>query len=131
MTTTSNTTTRTASGTATPSAAASVRPVLAPAVAIYEDPDGYTLEAEMPGVSKDGVQITVEHGELVLGGTRSAGSLGACLHAETGRPDYRRVFDLDPAVDTSQITARLDQGLLTLRLPKAPDQKPRRICVGD
>jgi len=102
-----------------------------PAVAIHEDADGYTLEAEMPGVTKDGVHVTVENGELVFTGAKAPRPAGTCLHGEISRADYRRVFDLDPAVETGRISARMDQGVLVLRLPKAQDKKPRRIAVGD
>lgn len=104
---------------------------IAPAVSIYEDAEGYTLEAEMPGVSKEGVQITVDNGELVFTGTKAPRPQGARIHGETTRADYRRVFDLDPAVETDRIAARIDQGVLILSLPKAQDKKPRRIHVAD
>ena len=103
----------------------------APAVSISEDAEGYTLEAEMPGVSKEGVQITVKNGELVFTGSKVTPTSGRRLHAETSRADYSRVFDLDPAVDTDKITAHMEQGMLTLRLPKAHDKKPRQITVTD
>ncbi len=102
-----------------------------PAVAIYEDADGYTIEAEMPGVTKDGVHVTVENGELAFTGTKAPRPTGQCLYGEVAHADYRRVFDLDPSVDTNNITARMDQGVLVLRLPKAQDKKPRRISVSD
>jgi HSP20 family protein len=102
-----------------------------PAVSICEDDDGYTIEAEMPGVPKEGVHVTVENGELVFTGTKAPRAAGTRIHRETVRADYRRVFDLDPAVDTDHITARMHQGVLVLRLPKAQDKKPRRISVGD
>ncbi len=101
-----------------------------PAVDIHEDHDGYTIEAEMPGVGKDGVTVTVENGELVFSGTRSRTTEpGSKIYAETGPADYRRAFDLDPSIDASRITARMDQGVLTLHLPKSADQKPRRIEI--
>ena len=102
-----------------------------PAVSIHEDADGYTIEAEMPGVGRDGVHVTVADGELVLTGAKEPRAAGTRLHGEADRADYRRVFDLDPAVDADRIAARLDQGVLVLRLPKAQDKKPRRITVGD
>lgn len=102
-----------------------------PAVSIGEDADGYTIEAEMPGVPKEGVMVTVENGELVFTGTKGPRPAGTRVYGEIVRADYRRVFDLDPAVDTGQITARMRQGVLVLRLPKAQDKKPRRISVGD
>lgn len=102
---------------------------ITPAVAIFEDADGYTIEAELPGVTKDGVHVTVENGELTFTGSRHARPSGDCLYGEIVHADYRRVFDLDPAVDSTKITATMDQGLLVLHLPKAQDKKPRRISV--
>ena len=102
-----------------------------PAVAIYEDADGYTIEAEMPGVTKEGVHVTVENGELAFTGTKAPRPAGQCLYGEVAHADYRRAFDLDPSVDTDHISARMDQGVLVLRLPKAQDKKPRRISVSD
>ena len=102
-----------------------------PAVAIYEDADGYTIEAELPGVTKDGVHVSVENGELAFTGTKRARPAGTVIYGEVTHADYRRVFDLDPAVDAAKITARMDQGLLTLRLPKAQEKKPRTIRVTD
>lgn len=102
-----------------------------PAVSIYEDADGYTLEAEMPGVTKDGVRVSVENGELVFSGSKTSHSSGSRIYGERNNADYRRVFDLDPSIDTDKITARMEQGILALRLPKAQDKKPRRISVAD
>lgn len=102
-----------------------------PAVAIYEDTDGYTIEAEMPGVAKDGVHVTLENGELTFIGRKAPRPAGTRLYGEVAEADYRRVFDLDPSVDTERVTARMEQGVLVLRLPKAQDKKPRRITVSD
>jgi len=102
-----------------------------PAVAIYEDADGYTIEAELPGVAKDGVHITVENGELTFTGAKRSRPAGTRIYGELAHADYLRVFDLDPAVDTAKISAKMEQGLLTLRLPKAQDKKPRTIAVTD
>lgn len=104
---------------------------ITPAVAIYEDTDGYTIEAELPGVGKDDVHVTVENGELTFTGAKRTRPPGTRLYGEVAYADYRRVFDLDPAVDTAKISAKMDQGLLLLRLPKAQDKKPRTISVTD
>ena len=45
--------------------------------------------------------------------------------------DYRRVFELDPAIDSSKISAKMEQGVLTLTLPKSERIKPRKITVSD
>lgn len=102
-----------------------------PLVDLHQDADGYTLEVEMPGVNKQGVEITVEDGKLVLGGHRpAAGECGRAVHRERKAGEYRRVFDLDPSIDATKISARIDQGLLTVHLPKAEAVKPRKISVG-
>jgi HSP20 family protein len=101
-----------------------------PAANILETAEGYVLEAEMPGVGKDGIEVTVENGELIIVGRRAdKETQGTALYRESRPLDYRRVFDLDPAIDTTKITAKIDQGVLTLTLPKAEEVKPRRIQV--
>ena len=103
-----------------------------PVANILETTDGYLLEAEMPGVAKDGIEVTVENGELVILGRRADRTLpGTALYRESRALDYRRVFDLDPAIDTGKITAKMEQGVLSLTLPKAEEVKPRRIEVTD
>jgi HSP20 family protein len=101
-----------------------------PPANILESKDGYVLEAEMPGVSKDGLEVTVENGELTILGHRAAtASNGREVYRESRRLDYRRSFELDPSIDTAKIVAKIDQGLLTLQLPKAEAVKPRKITV--
>ncbi|HEY1173815.1 MAG TPA: Hsp20/alpha crystallin family protein [Verrucomicrobiae bacterium] len=103
---------------------------LTPRVNIHEEKDGYVLHAEMPGVAKDGLEILLEDNELTIIGHRKAVSgVGEPLYRESTGRDYRRVFELDPVVDTNRIVAKIDQGLLTLELPKAEKVKPRRIQV--
>lgn len=101
-----------------------------PEVNIFETKDGYVIEAEMPGVGKTGLEITLEGTELTLVGHRHTETLpGNALFRESSSADFRRVFELDPAIDTSKIAARMDQGILTLTLPKSEEVKPRRITV--
>ena len=105
---------------------------IAPPVNIFETKDGYVLEAEMPGVNKEGLEITLEGNEVTILGRRSTESFsGESLFLECGRADYRRVFELDPAIDTAKVAARMEQGILTLTLPKSEHVKPRKITVGD
>ena len=111
--------------------AAPGRAYVAPEVNIYETKDGYVLEAEMPGVSKQGLEIMLEANEITLVGHRQKEAVtGEPLFRERALADYRRVFALDPAIDTAKIAARMDQGVLTLTLPKSERVKPRRIMVG-
>jgi HSP20 family protein len=104
----------------------------APPVDIYETRDAYVLVAEMPGVRKDGLEITVEGSTLTMLGRRAQELLeAAALHRESKGADYRRVFKLDPMIDSGKIRARVDQGVVTVELPKAEQVKPRKIKVGD
>jgi HSP20 family protein len=101
-----------------------------PPVDVESTEEGYVLRAEMPGVDKAGLEITVENGELtILGHRREVQFPGEPVYREIRHNDYRRVYELDPAIDTARVSARIDQGLLTLTLPKAERVKPRRISV--
>jgi HSP20 family protein len=101
-----------------------------PLVNIRVTEDGYELMAEMPGVSKEGVEITVENGQLTLVGHRRPVQVsGRRIYRERREHDLRRVYELDPSLDASRVSAKIDQGVLTVRLPKAESVKPRRIAV--
>lgn len=103
---------------------------LTPFANILETKDGYILEAEMPGVNKDGLEVTVENGELTIAGHRAAVETpGRQIYRESRAFDYRRTFELDPSIDAAKITAKIDQGVLTLHLPKTEAVKPRKIEV--
>ena len=110
----------------------SERPYLAPDVNIFETKDSYVLEAEMPGVNKDGLEITLEDNVLTLVGRRQDDkATGELIYRESKPADFRRVFELDPAIATQNITAKIEQGILTLHLPKTEKVKPRQITVSD
>ena len=92
--------------------------------------EGYTIHAEMPGVDKSGLELTVDNGELTIVGHRQVVEFsGEPVYREIRQTDFRRVYELDPAIDTTLIAARIDQGVLTLTLPKAESVKPRKITV--
>ncbi len=108
------------------------QPVVAPPVNIIETENGYTLEAEIPGVGKDGVEITVEDDQLtILGRRQKTDPKARVLYRESADTDYRRVFELDPAVDTAKITANVEQGILTVQLPFSERVKPRKITIAE
>jgi HSP20 family protein len=109
---------------------ASRQEFVSPAVNIFETKEGYVLEAEMPGVNKQGLEITLEGTEITLSGRRQVEPLtGNTLFQESRGGDFQRVFELDPAIDTTKIVAKMDQGILTLTLPKSERVKPRKIAV--
>lgn len=92
--------------------------------------DAYTIYAEMPGVDKSTLEIVVDKGELtIVGRRRIEPPAGEPVYLEIRQADFRRVYELDPAVDATKITAHIDQGVLTLTLPKAESVKPRKITV--
>lgn len=103
---------------------------ITPVASVNETPDGYTLELEMPGVSKDGLEISVENNELSIVGRRNPSvPEGTLVHRESRPQNYRRSFEIDPSIDSAKIAARVSQGVVTLTLPKAEEVKPRKIAV--
>jgi HSP20 family protein len=103
---------------------------ISPTVDIIDTKDGYVVQAEMPGVNKDGLEITLEGTEMAITGHRSKEtSPGEPVFHERRSADYRRVFELDPVIDTTKVSAKIDQGVLTLTLPKSERVKPRKIVV--
>jgi len=105
---------------------------VAPGVDIFETNEGYLLEAEMPGVNKQGLEITLEGTEITITGRRvSLVPAGVALIHERRPMDYRRTFELDPAIDNGRISAKMNQGVLTLTLPKSERAKPEKIAVTD
>ena len=103
---------------------------ITPSASVTEIADGYMLEIEMPGVKKDGLEISVENTELTVIGRRSLPPMeGTLIHRESRPENFRRVFEIDPSIDAGKISAKIDQGLVTLILPKAEHVKPRKITV--
>jgi len=105
---------------------------ITPDVNIYENADDYVLEAELPGVNREGLDITVDANELTIVGHRATAEVpGDALYRESVVADYRRAFELDPAIDTAKISAHIEQGVVTVQLPKSERVKPRKITVSD
>ena len=103
-----------------------------PGVDIFETNEGYVLEAEMPGVNKNGLEITLEGTEITITGRRAEVlPSGMALIRERRPVDFRRTFELDPAIDSGRISAKMNQGVLTLTLPKSARAKPQKIAVTD
>ena len=91
-----------------------------PSATVLENADGYTLEVEMPGVSKENLEMWVENNELTIVGRRSLPAVVGTLHHRESRPEnFRRTFEIDPSIDAEKISAKIDQGVVTLTLPKA------------
>jgi HSP20 family molecular chaperone IbpA len=104
---------------------------LTPPVDVVEDAGGITLYADLPGVSRENLNLHVEAETLTIeaesnltvpDGLKSS-------HTEVGLGRFRRVFTLSKELDTEKVSAELAQGVLKLRIPKAEHAKPRRINV--
>jgi HSP20 family molecular chaperone IbpA len=100
-------------------------------VDIFEDAQGITLYADLPGVNVDGLDVHIEGDTLLLSGTSNlALPQGAQpVYGEQRSLAFRRRFSLSGDLDASNIDARLVNGVLTVRIPKTPAAQPRRIEV--
>jgi HSP20 family protein len=103
---------------------------LAPEVNIFETPEAFVIEAEMPGVSKENLEITLDGADLTVTGRRpAAANSGETVWRERSAGDFQGTFELDPVIDTTRIVARINQGVLTVTLPKHERAKPQTIVI--
>ena len=104
---------------------------LRPPVDIWEDADGITLCADMPGVSKDRLNLRVDGNTLVLEGTAQldVAQNAEALYADVRSSLYRRSFALSAELETDKIEATLKDGVLRVRIPKRLELRPRKIEV--
>jgi HSP20 family molecular chaperone IbpA len=102
-----------------------------PRVDVYEDGNGITLFADLPGVSRDKLTLQVDKDTLLIEGEAAVEfpQNMRALYAEVRNPRYRRSFALSSELDVDAIQANLKDGVLTLRLPKKPTHQPRKIQV--
>jgi len=100
-----------------------------PLVDIYETENTLTLLADLPGVDKNGLKISVEDGLLTIEGKVTAHPQENILLQEFEPINFFRQFELSESVTQEKISAELKYGVLTLRLPKAEAAKPRQIEV--
>ncbi len=102
-----------------------------PPVDIFEDAEGITVVADLPGVPKESLAIHVEGDTLVIEGAVDLGETSPLqsVYAEVRSPQYKRSFVLSRDLDTERVTAGLNHGVLVLRVPKREQAKPRRVEV--
>ena len=111
--------------------AGKVLAVLIPPVDVIEDESGITVNADMPGVTKENLTIRIEGGALTIDAPLALGeskSLNA-VYSETRSAHYKRSFTLSRELDTTKIDAAIKDGVLKLHVPKLEHAKPRRIEV--
>lgn len=104
---------------------------LIPAVDIFEDAHGITVQAEMPGVSKDRLNVQADRNSLLIEGDALIDMPQGmeALYADVQATKYRRSFVLSGELATDQIEANLKDGVLTVRIPKRAEVRPRKIEV--
>jgi HSP20 family molecular chaperone IbpA len=104
---------------------------LTPRVDVSEDDTGITLLADLPGVSREQLELRVEADTLHIEGQVQAATPGdlEAVYAEVRLPRYRRSFTLSRELDAARIDAQLKDGVLRLRIPKQAHAQPRRIEV--
>jgi HSP20 family protein len=107
-------------------------PVAFPPLNLWENENGYQLEAELPGVELADLDITVTGpNQLTLKGQRKVVELKDSTAHRQERPfgKFVRTVTLPTAIDTDKVDARLENGVLKLTLPKHEDAKPRKIAI--
>lgn len=102
-----------------------------PAVELYDNGDGYTLKADLPGVFKEDIEINVNDGFLVLEGTRKKPETQdkAFYRSEVTYGTFRRSFKLATEIKADGITAEFTNGVLTITIPKPEEVKPKQIQI--
>jgi len=104
-----------------------------PAVDIYQTGDKeLVLKAELPEMSREAIDITVENGTLTIKGEKKlAGDVSQeqFHHIERRYGQFSRSFSLPQTVDTAKVSAEYKHGVLTVRLPLREEAKPRQIKV--
>lgn len=105
--------------------------VLRPATDIFEDDEGITLQMDMPGASKDRLTLQVNRDRLDVEAEMRVDMPQnmEALYADVRSTRYQRTFALSSELETDKVEANLKDGVLTLRIPKRPEIRPRKIEV--
>ncbi len=100
-----------------------------PAVDISETSEALILKYDMPGVDKGDVEITADKNTLAVVGNVKSEQPGNAVYQETRIGNYRREFTIPDDVDTNKISAEMNDGVLTVKIPKPEKAKPKRIEI--
>ena len=102
-----------------------------PAVDIFENESGITVQADMPGVSRDRLDVHIDSDTLAIEGVADIPMPAGmdAIYADIRSKRYQRSFSLSRELDTERIEANLKDGVLTLHIPKREEHRPRRIEV--
>lgn len=102
------------------------------ALDMFETPEEFVVEAELPGVKKNDIELSVLRDIIIIEGTKVKHNVTGkcnyhCMERNTGK--FRRIVEIPGAGDTRSIRAEFDRGLLRLRLPKINDRRGSRCKV--
>ncbi len=105
--------------------------VLVPPIDIYATDDEYVIKADMPSVKKEDLDITLHDNKLEISGkvTDSGNGTNEVKYREYVMYDYYRNFQVGNDIDNNGISAEIADGVLTLKLPKRAESKPKKITI--
>lgn len=111
-----------------------VRRTSYPLTNVYESPDAVTIVTELPGVRKEDVSITLNNDVVTISGKKVKADYGKeteILRKERSEGEFEKSIKMPYRVVESEITASLKNGLLTVKLPKAEEAKPKTIQISE
>lgn len=106
----------------------------APALDVHEDKDSFSIRAELPGMKREDIEVTLQDGALAISGERKEEKVGeeTTVHRqERYYGKFTRVLTLPAAVSGDKVKAQYKDGILTVTLPKAEEAKPKAITVSE
>lgn len=99
-------------------------------MAVWESTDGVRVELDVPGLTREQIEITIEGAELTVKATRTAPAYEATLrHSEPCFGELQRTITLAETLDPQQVTAELENGVLQLCIPRRVEAKPTRVAI--
>jgi HSP20 family protein len=104
----------------------------APPIDVYETEHAYVITAEVPGLTREQVELAVENSRLTIQGRREPRPSSGAIHfhqVERGHGAFRRTFEFAEKIDADSVTADLAAGVLTISIPKVPPPPARKIEV--
>lgn len=103
-----------------------------PPVNLYETDDAAIAEFIVPGMRKDEFSISFENGALVVKGEKKEPKISkeySILREERAKGEFKKVIEIPVAIETKECSASLDNGVLTVTMPKAEESKPKQISI--
>jgi HSP20 family molecular chaperone IbpA len=102
-----------------------------PLADVHETPDAFVVQLDMPGATREGIAVSIDRGELTVRGSVQPfhGEGSSLIYRELRPATYRRVFTIGRDVDAGSVDAVYEDGVLTLKLLKREEVRPKEIIV--